>query len=109
MKNKEIGLKLKKLTMIVMCLCLLQSVAFVDAKPPAKSGYIPFSRADTPEGKAYTYKTQNGKDLQIEVYFPEGHNSSITAADQFLEQLGLIEVEPTMIAPDAEISLTSAL
>ncbi|MDA8736271.1 alpha/beta hydrolase [Opitutales bacterium] len=76
MKSKITGLKMKKLTMVIMSLCWLQSAAFIDAKAPAKDDYIPLSRADAPAGKAYTYNTQNGKDLQIEVYSPEGHNST---------------------------------
>lgn len=65
---------MKTLTIALMSLCFLQSIVLVEAKNPADKDYIPSSRADAPAGKAYTYKTHNGKDLQIEVYFPKGHN-----------------------------------
>lgn len=67
---------MKQLTMIMLSLYWLQSAAFVNAETPAKDDYIPLSRSDAPAGKSYTYKTQNGKDLQIEVYSPEGHTST---------------------------------
>lgn len=76
MKSKKHGLRMKTHIMAILSLCLLQSAACVAAEAPAESDYIPFTRADAPAGKAYTYKNQDGKDLQIEVYFPEGHNSA---------------------------------